>query len=226
MTTTLPLPPGPIAAVVAHPDDESFGLGGLLAALAAEGRPVHVLCFTHGEASTLGFGERLGEVRRDELTAAAAQLGVASVTLLDLPDGHLEARPPDELDGLIAEWLAPDVVALVAFEPNGVTGHGDHRAVTAAAERIADRRGLPVIEWGVDPPTARYLDEAYGARFETIPDGPDVFDLVISRDAQYAAVQCHRSQLDEDALVLRRLAFQGDHERVRVRHARPPVAVS
>jgi len=226
MTTILPLPPGPVAAVVAHPDDESFGLGGLLAALAGEGRPVHVLCLTHGEASTLGLGDRLAEVRRDELTAAAAQLGVATVTLLDLPDGHLEARRPDELDGRMEEWLAPDVVALVAFEPNGVTGHGDHRAVTAAAERLADRRGLPVIEWGVDPPTARYLAERYGARFAAIPDGRGVVDLVIARDAQYAAVQCHRSQLDEDALVLGRLAFQGGHERVRVRQPRPPVAVS
>jgi LmbE family N-acetylglucosaminyl deacetylase len=211
--------------VVAHPDDESFGLGGLLATLAAEGRAVHVLCLSHDEASTLGFGERLAEVRRDELTAAAAQLGVASVTLLDLPDGHLETRPPDELDGRIAERLAADVVALVAFEPNGVTGHGDHRAVTAAAERIADRRGLPVIEWGVDPPTASYLADRYGTRFEVVPDGPDVVDLVVARDAQYKAVHCHRSQLDEDALVLGRLAFQGDHERVRVRHPRPPVAV-
>jgi LmbE family N-acetylglucosaminyl deacetylase len=116
-------------------------------------------------------------------------------------------------------------VALVAFEPNGVTGHGDHRAVTAAAERIADRRGLPVIEWGVDPPTARYLAGRYGTRFEVIPDGPDVVDLVVARGAQYKTVHCHRSQLDEDALVLGRLAFQGDHERVRVRHLRPRAAV-
>jgi LmbE family N-acetylglucosaminyl deacetylase len=223
--TILPLPPGPVAAVVAHPDDESFGLGGLLAALACEGRPVHLLCLSHGEASTLGLGDQLAEVRCDELSAAAAQLGVATVTLLDLPDGHLETRPPDELDSRIAHWLAADVVALVAFEPNGVTGHGDHRAVTAAAERIADRRGLPVIEWGVDPPTARYLAERYGARFEVIPDGPDVVDLVIARDAQYAAVHCHCSQLGEDALVLGRLAFQGDHKRVRVRHPRPQAAV-
>jgi LmbE family N-acetylglucosaminyl deacetylase len=225
MTTILPLAPGPVAAVGAHPDDESFGLGGLLAVLAAEGRSVHVLCLSHGEASTLGSGERLAEVRRDELTDAAAQLGVATVTLLDLPDGQRQARPPDALEARMAAWLATDVVALVAFEPNGVTGHGDQRAVTAAAERIADRRGLPVIEWGVDPPTTSYLAERYRTRFEVIPDGPDALDLVLARDAQYAAVHCRRSQLDEDALVLGRLAFQGDHEGVRVRHPRPPAAV-
>ncbi len=42
-----------VLAVVAHPDDESFGLGGLLALLSGGGVPTTVLCFTHGEASTL-----------------------------------------------------------------------------------------------------------------------------------------------------------------------------
>ncbi|MER6126041.1 PIG-L family deacetylase [Streptomyces sp. NPDC001795] len=42
-----------VPTVVAHPDDQSFGLGGLLALLADGGAPAAVLCFTHGEASTL-----------------------------------------------------------------------------------------------------------------------------------------------------------------------------
>ncbi|HLI74718.1 MAG TPA: PIG-L family deacetylase, partial [Acidimicrobiales bacterium] len=45
---------GPALAVVAHPDDESFGLGAVLAALVRSGGDVRVLSFTHGEASTLG----------------------------------------------------------------------------------------------------------------------------------------------------------------------------
>jgi LmbE family N-acetylglucosaminyl deacetylase len=44
---------GPALAVIAHPDDESFGLGAVLAAFGA-GTQVRVLCFTRGEASTLG----------------------------------------------------------------------------------------------------------------------------------------------------------------------------
>jgi LmbE family N-acetylglucosaminyl deacetylase len=42
-----------VFAVVAHPDDESFGLGGLLALLSDAGVPAAVLCFTHSEVSTL-----------------------------------------------------------------------------------------------------------------------------------------------------------------------------
>jgi LmbE family N-acetylglucosaminyl deacetylase len=42
-----------VLAVVAHPDDESFGLGALLDGFTGAGASVEVLCLTHGEASTL-----------------------------------------------------------------------------------------------------------------------------------------------------------------------------
>lgn len=57
-------------AVVAHPDDESFGLGAILAALTSRGTTVRVLCFSHGEASSLGFS--------DHRAATAAALDVAA----------------------------------------------------------------------------------------------------------------------------------------------------
>lgn len=40
-------------SVVAHPDDESFGLGAIVDAFTRSGSGVEVLCLTHGEASTL-----------------------------------------------------------------------------------------------------------------------------------------------------------------------------
>lgn len=43
-----------VLGVVAHPDDESFGIGAVLAWLHQRGIPVSVLVFTRGEASTLG----------------------------------------------------------------------------------------------------------------------------------------------------------------------------
>lgn len=42
-----------VLAVVAHPDDEPFGIGAVLDAFACTGSAVSVLCLTHGEASTL-----------------------------------------------------------------------------------------------------------------------------------------------------------------------------
>src|SRR5664280_261786 len=53
-----------VLAVCAHPDDESFGLGAALATFDESGTSTSVLCFTHGEASTLGADTpELGRVR-------------------------------------------------------------------------------------------------------------------------------------------------------------------
>jgi LmbE family N-acetylglucosaminyl deacetylase len=216
----LPIPEGPVGAVVAHPDDETFGLGALLANLAGEGREVRVLCFTHGEASTVGAGEALGEIRQRELFDAAEVLGVAHVTLLDFPDGSLDAVREADLDARIDGWLTPDVAALVVFEPLGVTGHGDHRAVSRAAERVADEHMLPVVEWGIAPVAASQLEEQHGLVFESIDDGPGVYDIRVDRTVQLAAIERHTSQLDDERIVCKVLALHGDLDRVRIRRPR------
>ncbi len=217
--SSIPIPDGPIAAIVAHPDDESFGLGALLALLARE-RPVSVLCLTHGEASTIGAADDLARVRGRELAEAAGVLGISHVELLDLPDGGLQGFGAGELDASIEAWLGSAVASLLVFEPQGVTGHPDHRAATAAAERVADRRALPVLEWGLAPQAARRLRDEHGLAFHAIVEGAGVVDVVVARELQYEAIRRHRSQLDDDPVVLKRLAIQGDTERVRLRRPR------
>ena len=93
-----------VLAVCAHPDDESFGLGGALSAFSDSGAATAVMCFTRGESSTLGEdASSLGRVRSAELSRAAAVLGVGYVELFDYPDG-----------GLAEQRL--DVLALQVFE--------------------------------------------------------------------------------------------------------------
>lgn len=89
-----------VLAFLAHPDDESFALGAILAARAEAGAQVSALCLTRGEASTMhGAAGDLAELRADELTAAAAALGLHNVALLAYPDGRL---PEVDLDQLAA----------------------------------------------------------------------------------------------------------------------------
>ena len=83
-----------VLAVVAHPDDESFGLGAILDAFARAGAGVEVLCLTHGEASTLhGAPGDLASLRGAELAAAADVLGVTRAMLKDHADGALSDLP-------------------------------------------------------------------------------------------------------------------------------------
>lgn len=207
---------GAVLAVVAHPDDESFGLGALLAALGANGATTRVLCFTHGEASTLGTSAELGLVRHRELLAAAQVLGVTRVRLADHPDGGLDDVPPGLLDAEIETDLA-DAALLVVFEPGGVTGHSDHRAATAAAERVADRHGLPVVEWGVAPEVAATLNAELGTSFVPF----DGVDVIVDRSVQLAAIACHESQARDNPVLVRRLQAQGTFERIRLCRAGP-----
>jgi LmbE family N-acetylglucosaminyl deacetylase len=140
-------------AVLAHPDDESLGLGGTLARCAAQGVEVFLLTATRGDGGRFrgirpGAPEHPGRaalaaIREAELRAAARVLGVGEVSLLDYEDGALDRADPSEAIADIVEHLRrirPDVV--VTFAPDGAYGHPDHVAISqftaAAAVRAAD----------------------------------------------------------------------------------------
>lgn len=120
-------------SVLAHPDDESLAMGGVLARYAAEGVETHLVTATSGERGWPGApdehpGERqLARIREAELRAAAAILGISGLSLLRFPDGELAAADHVALTAQIAQAvrrIRPQVV--VTFGPDGVTGHPDH----------------------------------------------------------------------------------------------------
>jgi len=123
-----------VLAVVAHPDDESFGLGAILDSFTRAGSAVAVLCLTHGEASALGPAGDLGALLAKEVQAAAGILGVDTAILLDYPDGALATVDPNTLKGEILERIREsEADGLLVFDRSGVSGHSDHSAATAAA---------------------------------------------------------------------------------------------
>ena len=136
-------------------------------------------------------------------------LGVDTVTQLDHPDGRLTDVPACVLDAAVTDHVQQaDVV--VVFAPNGVTGHPDHQAATAAASRVARRLRVPVVEWGVTPTVAAILNTEFGTEFVGL-DG-----IAVDRTSQLAAIACHESQASDNPVMRRRLAPQGDHQRVRL----------
>lgn len=133
--------PNRMLVVLAHPDDESFAVGGTLAKYAHEGIQVILLCATRGEAGISGVApEEAGKTRELELLRAAKYLGI-EVHFLDYQDGELSKADPRELLEHIACWIdtvQPQVV--LTFGPDGVSGHPDHvtisNTVTQAVEQF------------------------------------------------------------------------------------------
>jgi LmbE family N-acetylglucosaminyl deacetylase len=127
--------------VLAHPDDESLGVGGTLAKYASEGVEVFLVTATRGDGGRFRGHPRgdqrhpgpaaLAEIREAELRAAAAVLGIREVSLFDYPDGHLDSVDSGDAIGRIAEQVRrfrPDVV--LTFGPDGAYGHPDHIAIS------------------------------------------------------------------------------------------------
>ncbi|HKD75375.1 MAG TPA: PIG-L family deacetylase [Ktedonobacterales bacterium] len=147
-----------LMAIFAHPDDETFGVGGIFARATAAGHPCAEVSATRGEEGEIAAGsgatrDNLGQVREQELRNACAILGVTDVTFLDYIDGHLAEADEDEAVSRIVAQLRrfrPDVV--VTFAANGLYGHPDHMAV--------HRLALAAIPASADP--ARYPDQIAG----------------------------------------------------------------
>lgn len=161
-----------LLVALAHPDDESFGLGGTLALYARRGVQVHLAVGTGGEAGTVApeflRGDRtVSQVRQAELDCAARTLGLASVIHLGFRDsgmaGSADNRHPEALAAAPVDQVAARLVreirrirpqVILTHDPRGGYGHPDHVAMHRAALRAfhlaADAGFLP----GEGPPHA------------------------------------------------------------------------
>lgn len=212
-----------LLVTVAHPDDETFGTGSVIAAATEAGVEVTVCCATRGEAGEApGLDDPdcdLGAVRSAELRAAGDVLGVSRHVLLDYRDSGMTGDAgPDTLAGapftdvatnvqrVVAE-VAPQVV--VTLDPDHGDGHRDHerigRATIEACRGLADLR---LYLWVVDRSLmTRWLaaladvrpDSAHLELEREAPGRPDshittVLDVAHLRTKREQAMAMHRSQ--------------------------------
>ena len=139
---------GTILGVWAHPDDETYLAAGLMAVGVRGGARVVCVTATRGQEGSWDQ-ERwptatMGQVREAELMESLAILGVTEHHWLDYYDGTCADVPFEEGAGRVRAILqeaAPDSV--LTFGPDGMTGHADHKAVSAWTTEAFNRGGKP-----------------------------------------------------------------------------------
>jgi LmbE family N-acetylglucosaminyl deacetylase len=131
--------PRRIGLVFAHPDDETFCVGGIVAKYAAAGAKIDLFCATDGDAGKaagipVSSRDELASIRRRETRAAADLLGIDVIDFGGYRDGEVERADQTKLIGDIVAFLRrtrPSVV--IGFGPEGApTGHRDHKAMSRA----------------------------------------------------------------------------------------------
>lgn len=229
-TPAQPLAGRTLLAVFAHPDDESLACGGVLAWCAALGVRVVLLCASRGEHGPGADGaQRLDDRRAAELDAAARTLGISEVILLAHEDGMLSWIDQDTLEADIRDavvQVCPDVI--VTFDEDGLYWHPDHIAIHERTTAVVAGLGAgnpgaaaPALYYATLPPGAmRAIHDVAAARSpeaapfrilgiddidafgSSAPAATLVLDVSAHAACKLAAIRCHRSQLDGDAIAL------------------------
>lgn len=220
--------------VAAHPDDDTFGVAGLVALHSDDPDLRFILVHaTYGEAGEIASDsgvtrEQLADARRIEDETSWRIIGRQPDrhVWLGLPDGELADLPMDDLVESVARIMAverPDVVA--TFGPDGITGHPDHVTIGAAATRAFARFAgetpgfrrlihcaIPQSEidtWNEERRNAGLWewDPSQPFHLRGVPD--DRIDIIVDTsrvaDKLVAAIRSHRTQWSYQAMPT------GDH---------------
>jgi LmbE family N-acetylglucosaminyl deacetylase len=187
--------PKRMLVILAHPDDESFTVGGTLAKYAHRDVQVILLCATRGEAGISGVNpEEAGDTRERELRQAAEHLGI-EVHFLGYPDGELAQTKPEALLETIACWIdlvQPQVI--LTFGPEGVSGHPDHVTISYIVTQAYDLTYKKGLLFYIHPSEATVL--GCGVSSSRTENGQPLVEIDISgyKLDKVRAIQSHASQ--------------------------------
>jgi len=157
-----------LMAVLAHPDDESFGMGGTLAKYASEGVDVYLVCATRGEVGEMDPEFMVGftspaERRMYELKCAAKNLGLREVIFLNYRDSGMAGSEhnfhPDSLFSANIDKVSEDIIQIfrkvqptvvITFDPIGGYRHPDHIKIHEATVNAFKLAADPMYQDGLD----------------------------------------------------------------------------
>ena len=195
----------PVVILAPHPDDESLGCGGLLAALAKSSRPVKIVLMSDGAGSHPGSSryppQRLKEIRALEMAEALSRLGLPPGILhrLDSPDGAVP-HEGSELEAAVNAVLKLSVGAGTMIASLGLDPHCDHVATWKIARLAAQRLGIRLLGYPIWSWRHLYPEMLPGSPLpasEQWPGPPRGGRLDVSAflPAKRRAVEAHQSQL-------------------------------
>jgi LmbE family N-acetylglucosaminyl deacetylase len=213
--------------VLAHPDDESFSVGGTLAKYAAQDVQVVLLSATCGEAAVSGAAlETACEKYERELKLAGGYLGIETY-FLGYPADGLASMTTETMTEAIGCWMdlvQPQVI--ITFGPEGFSGHPDHILISSIVTRVYDscyKKGLLLYACS---PEATLPDSSQPPTNIESEKSLVVVDVSGYKLNKLHAIQCHAGQntalpaSSEEALgtiaskelfrVARDLAFEGE----------------
>jgi len=211
VTTALP-DLGTILSVWAHPDDESWCCGGIMADAVRRGRRVVCVTATRGELGSSDEakwppGAALAEIRTRELEACLAILGVTEHVWLDYRDGGCaEVGEEDAVARIraLAEEVRPDTV--LTFGPDGGTYHPDHIAVSGWATAAVAGTGAAVQYRSTTPEWIAFMSQFMDPSQVMMADKPPVVHTVEALSI--------RALLDGDLLDLKYRAMETQESQI------------
>ncbi|MBU8726743.1 MULTISPECIES: bacillithiol biosynthesis deacetylase BshB2 [Bacillus] len=184
-----------VLVMLPHPDDESFGVAGLIAQSRKRGIPVTYACGTLGEmgrnmgSPTYANRETLPELRKQELINACKEMDITDLRMLGLRDKTLEFEDDEYLADVmetIIDEVKPSLI--VTFYPgHGV--HPDHDATGEAVIRALYRKKKE------DRPVT-YCMAITKNREEVLGNADITIDITDVADIKLNALRAHRTQTE------------------------------
>jgi LmbE family N-acetylglucosaminyl deacetylase len=230
-----------LLGVWAHPDDEAYLSAGLMAEFRHRGDRVVLVTATLGEHGTSDPDtwppHQLAARRHTELRRSLTAVGVHELRLLGYEDGTCDQHDASGVIAAHIEDIEPDLI--VTFGPDGMTGHPDHRAVSAWTTSAWTATATGAELWYATLTTD--FHRAWGPLNDEIglwadqPEPPctGVDDLVQTAsllddvlDRKFAALRAHASQTKPLIDLVGRAPFREWWRTESFRAAQPALAAS